>query len=279
MYALLITSFIWALSFGLLGNCMSNLAPDFVAMMRMVGALLVFLPFMRRMALSPALSMLGIGALQFGGMYVCYIASFRYLPSYQVALLTATTPIYIVLMNAWVKKHLSPLHLMAALLVTAGGAVILWKGQSAEGHQATGILLVQLSNICFALGQLAYVTFKNKYPTLPATTCFTYAYLGGLLVTLPTGAYAMAECLPTVTLTQWWILGYLGIIASGLCFFLWNYGACRVNAVKLAIMNNLKIPLAALTSLLLFQEAGQPAMLLYGCLLIAAAFPVTLKKN
>lgn len=69
---------------------------------------------------------------------------------------------------------------------------------------------------------------------------------------------------------QWWLLAYLGVIASGVCFFLWNYGARRVTPVKLAIMNNLKIPLAALISLLLFRE--QPNMFLLA--LWVPAYPV-----
>ena len=92
MSALLITSFIWALSFGLLGNCLSGLPASFVAMTRMAGSLAVFLPFVRRVPFSHALVMMGIGAVQFGGMYLCYIAAFHYLPSHQVALFTATIP-------------------------------------------------------------------------------------------------------------------------------------------------------------------------------------------
>ena len=80
---------------------------------------------------------------------------------------------------------------------------------------------------------------------------------------------------------QWWLLAYLGVIASGVCFFLWNYGARRVTPVKLAIMNNLKIPLAALISLLLFREQPNMFLLALGCLLILASFliaPIPLKK-
>ena len=80
---------------------------------------------------------------------------------------------------------------------------------------------------------------------------------------------------------QWWLLAYWGVIASGVCFFLWNYGARRVTPVKLAIMNNLKIPLAALISLLLFREQPNMFLLALGCLLILSSFliaPIPLKK-
>lgn len=52
--------------------------------------------------------------------------------------------------------------------------------------------------------------------------------------------------------------------------------------MKLAVMNNLKIPLAALTSLLLFREHPNMFLLFIGCLLILASFlivPISLKND
>ena len=43
---------------------------------------------------------------------------------------------------------------------------------------------------------------------------------------------------------------YLGLVPSGLAFNLWNLGATRVRAGILAVMNNLKIPLAVGVALL-----------------------------
>ena len=50
------------------------------------------------------------------------------------------------------------------------------------------------------------------------------------------------------------LLVYLGVLASGLCFFLWNIGATRVSAGTLAVMNNAKVPLGVACSLLFFGE-------------------------
>lgn len=275
MSALLITSLIWALSFGLLGNFLSGLPASFVAMARMAGALAVFLPFVRKVPFSHALGMMGIGAVQFGGMYLCYIAAFHYLPSYQVALFTATTPIYVVLVNGLMKKKLPPLHLAAAVLAAIGGAGILWKGYSAGNGELTGIVLVQLSNLCFAAGQIAYASLKDSWFKGGEASSFAYAYAGALLVTVPTGLPAGLACWREISTVQWWLLAYLGVIASGVCFFLWNYGARRVTPVKLAIMNNLKIPLAAFTSLVLFGESTSIPLLTLGSVLILASFLVT----
>jgi len=64
---------------------------------------------------------------------------------------------------------------------------------------------------------------------------------------------------------------YLGVLASGLCFFWWNKGAVLTNAGTLAVFNNLKIPLAVAVSLLVFGESTDlPRLILGGGLMIFA---------
>ena len=75
----------------------------------------------------------------------------------------------------------------------------------------------------------------------------------------------------TLNTNQLWILVYLGVIASGLGFSLWNLGATRVTAGTLAAMNNLKIPLAVAVSLHVFSEtADWPRLLISGAFMFAA---------
>ena len=47
---------------------------------------------------------------------------------------------------------------------------------------------------------------------------------------------------------------FLGIISSGVGFLMWNIGATKVSAEKLAIMNNAVIPIAIFNSYLIFGE-------------------------
>lgn len=70
---------------------------------------------------------------------------------------------------------------------------------------------------------------------------------------------------------QWLTLLYLGILASGVCFFCWNYGARKVNAGMLAVSNNLKIPLAIACSALFFGEHINLTQLLFGSGIILLA--------
>ncbi len=270
MPSLILVSLIWSISFGLIGNCLSSLPSDFVAFVRMGLALLVFLPFLRRAPAGKTALLTATGAVQFGLMYLAYTAAFSCLPSHQVALFTVLTPLYVILLHDLVERRCRLLPVLCVLLAVAGCAGILWK--TPGGGQATlwrGFLLVQLSNLCFACGQIAYSRLSPAgKTTAPDYSVFAWLYLGAFVTVLP-GGLTHFSCWREVTGVQWLVLLYLGVVASGVCFFLWNHGARQVPAVRLAVMNNLKIPLAALASLCLFGEKAHwqtlgPGLLLMG---------------
>ena len=65
--------------------------------------------------------------------------------------------------------------------------------------------------------------------------------------------FSTTEKLPT-TPVQWGILAWLGLAASGLGLFLWNRGACVVDAGTLAIMNNALVPAGLVVNLLIWNR-------------------------
>ena len=54
--------------------------------------------------------------------------------------------------------------------------------------------------------------------------------------------------------SQWGAILYLGVVASGFGFFLWNKGAARTSPGTLAAFNNAVVPLAMACSLFVFGE-------------------------
>jgi len=92
-------------------------------------------------------------------------------------------------------------------------------------------------------------------------------------VTLPaataSGGWASARGLTT---SQWLTLAYLGVVASGVGFFLWNRGAVQVGPGALAVMNNLKVPLGVVAALTIFgEQADLGRLAVGGGLMIVAA--------
>jgi len=272
MLYLLIVSLVWAFSFGLIKGQLSGLDANFVAAVRLLLSFVVFLPFLRLRGIPSKLSLrLGItGAVQYGLMYVAYIYSFRYLQAYEVALFTIFTPIYVTLFNDAFRRRLHMVSLLATLLAIVGTAVV-QQANLLRPELVRGFLIVQASNLCFAFGQIYYKELLRGHKGHSDLHLFGLLYFGGVL----------AAGIPAVITTPWASLSlnqsqiltllYLGVISSGVCFFLWNVGARKVNAGGLAIFNNLKIPLAVAVSLLVFgEQANVPRLLIGGGIVLAA---------
>ncbi|MDD4018850.1 MAG: EamA family transporter [Kiritimatiellae bacterium] len=280
MLQLFVASVIWSFSFGLIGNRLAGLPPAWLAAVRLAVAAAVFLPFVRRVPLKTGAALFGVGTVQFGLMSLAYMASFRYLKSHEVALFTVMTPVYVAVANDLLRRSFNGVNLAAALLSVCGAGVILWRGVASEAPLA-GFLLVEASNLCFALGQLAYreVMSAAKCPVADRHVFF-WLYLGGLAALLPLGAWDAARFAPRLSAGQAGALLYLGVLVSGLSYFLWNSGACRVPPGVLAVMNNVKIPLGVLVSLLVFRESVNTVSLLAGGVLVLAALvPPVFRKS
>jgi drug/metabolite transporter (DMT)-like permease len=272
MNILLVTSLIWAFSFGLIKQHLTGFDPAWVAAIRLGLASLVFLPFLRLKAAPPTkiAQLAAIGFIQFGLMYVAYLAAFRHLQGFQVALFTIFTPLWVTLISDALAHRFRPRFLGAALLAVLGTAMIVFRG---TGDRALGLgfLLVQFSNICFALGQVLYVRVMKAAGPGADRSVFGWLYLGGLLAT---GLFCLGrgQAMPaSFSQQQVLVLLYLGVLASAGGFFLWNLGAKQVSSGALAVMNNLKIPLGVLVSLLVFGEHADLLRLACGGALMGVA--------
>ena len=248
---LLLVSFIWSFSFVIIKGGLVGLDANLVSFLRLFLAFLVFLPFLRLRRLAPALGwrLFGIGALQFGLMYSAYTAAFSYLPAYMLVLLTSTTPLYVVFFDLLLQRRNTPFFWAAALAGVLACWLLQYNGEALQFNWK-GVFLVQLSNLAFAAGQIYYRKLARTQPGWEPVSHFALVYLGAVAFTLLSCIYSGGwRQVPEVSAGQWLLLAYLGLIASGLCFFLWNQGGSKVSAGSYALLNNLKIPLGVLVSL------------------------------
>lgn len=266
MVYLIAVSIIWAFSFGFIKTNLMGIDPTFVAWARMVIALPLFLPFLRlkRLPVSVAARLILIGVVQYGLMYITYLQAFRYLDAYQVALFTIFTPLYVTLINDIRTSRFRILNLGVAALAVFGAAIIQYRGTSLEGI-LKGFFLMQLSNICFAFGQIEYKRLRPRFNHLRDRQVYALLYLGAAAVTtLATTGVGGWTSFRLLSVKQVGTLLYLGALASGLCFFWWNKGAVLTNTGTLAVFNNMKIPLAILVSLVVFGESTDLLRLILG---------------
>ena len=256
MIHLAIVSIIWAFSFGLIGSSLYGVDAFLVSTLRLGIASIIFLPFLRINGIGKieCLRLIAYGAIQFGLMYACYMKAYQYIPSHVVAIFSILTPLYVVLIHDLMKRTFSRRYLWVALLSVLGAASIKVKSVP-DGDIWIGFGLMQAAGIAFAFGQVAYRNWKKANALVPDHAVFGILAFGGFMCvggfSLLLTDFAAVE----ITLNQWQSIIYLGCVASGLGFFLWNKGATRSNPGTLAAFNNGVVPLAVIISLLVFGES------------------------
>jgi drug/metabolite transporter (DMT)-like permease len=256
MIYLAVVSTIWAFSFGLIGNALSGVDSFFTATVRLGCATLLFLPFLRAKEIVRVdrLRLVLIGAVQFGVMYACYMRAFQYLPSHLVAIFSILTPVYVVILHDLRQRTFSSRYLLAALLSVLGAGAIKAK-TIPTGDFWIGFGLMQVAGIAFAYGQVAYRDWKRNNPQTNDRSVFALLAMGGTVCAGIAGALLSDWSTLEIKPDQWKAILYLGFVASGIGFFLWNKGASKSNPGTLAAFNNAVVPLAVLCSLFVFGES------------------------
>jgi drug/metabolite transporter (DMT)-like permease len=254
MPQLVVVSLLWAFSFGLIKRYLVGVDAGLLAWARLVLAWLVFAPWLRPSLVTRRdIAALGaIGAVQYGVMYLAYLTAFRYLRASEVALFTALTPLYVAMIGQWLDKSAGGRPLVAAL-VSVGAAALVMGGADYHRESVKGFVLVQASNVAFAAGQVLY---RRRLPASARDrerSVFGWLYLGGAAALAPWLLIRTPD-VPRLSLAGGLVVAYLGIVASGVGFFLWNAGARRTTIGTLAVMNDAKVPLGVLASVLVFDE-------------------------
>lgn len=275
MINLWITTFIWAFSFPLIGHYISgHMDSFFAAFFRVFLAFLVFLPFLDwRLNFKLRMKICGIGALQIGIMYIFYYHSFAYLSVSEVALFTIFTPFYVSIIYDLYAKRFRILYLLSIGICVFGAFIIKFNGW--DFSSLLGFLLIQAANLCFGIGQSLYKVVCEKHSISNDITTqkriFGYFHLGAAIITgIAFLILGDKGNLPTQTLSIATLV-YLGLIASGVGYFIWNIGALKVDSGILAIMNNAVIPVAIVVNAIFWGIDFESKSLILGSSIMAFA--------
>jgi len=270
MQYLIFVTILWAFSFSLIGEILAGQVDSYFAVLiRVALASLVFLPFTKFKGIPNKLKLkiMLIGTVQIGLMYIFLYKSFLFLSVPEVVLFTVFTPIYVTLFYDGLKGQFKALYLVSTGLAVFGAYIIRYQNISEDF--ITGFLMVQGASICFALGQSAYKKVMESHREIRQRDVFGYFHFGALIISVISFIlFANPEKL-SPSLIQWGVLFWLGVAASGLGYFLWNKGACLVDAGVLAIMNNALVPVGLLVNLIIWEKTSNYLLLFLGSAVIA----------
>lgn len=283
MLYLISVSFLWAITFGLVKNQLAGIDPTAVSVMRLGVALTVFLPLLRlkNVPVASRVRLALIGVVQFGGTYLLYLRAITFLQAFEVALFTIFTPLYVVVIDAILERVWHPRFLLAAVFAAGGAAAVLHYAWMSN-YYLLGFFLMQGSNLCFAVGQLFWRRERKRLDaSVTDAQLFALPYAGAFAITTLVSLFTTDWMGLRLSGSQALSITYLGVVASGLCFFWWNVGAERVNTGTLAVLNNAKVPLGVICSLVIFheRETANLSRVMVSLLLLGIAVWLAEKKS
>jgi drug/metabolite transporter (DMT)-like permease len=255
MVFLLVTALLWGFSYGVNGDIIQFIPPQWMSFFFVFLGALMFAPLLfRRDTARIRGRCMAIGAIQLGLMYLFSQYSYQYLAPGTVALLSITTAIYVPLLNGIFQRKFSRGQFsiaLAALAFTRLAMVV----DHAEQFPWKGVLCTQLCNICYVFGQILYRRLHERFH-MRDSSAMAWFYLGASIALLPTVAL---RPLPLGALCGHWrhVVGkffFLGVLCCGLGNYLWNRGAVRVNPAVLAICNNLPILFGIVFAIIFFGD-------------------------
>ena len=275
MIYLILVSILWSFSFGIIKYGLSGIDSSFISLMRNLIAFLFFasLTLYNFKKFIFDIKLILIGAIQFGLMYVLYIQSYQYLPAYLIATFTITTPIFIGIFSQLLQnKSFSLSGIFSILLVVLGSLMMRFNIVNPLDYWL-GFFLIQCANICFAIGQIMFKKWYSKNTSVDIIYNFSQMFFGAVLIT---SMFSIINSTNIGMLNTYnlFALLFLGLFSTGFGFLVWNLGSLQVSNERLAVMNNVVIPIAIFNSFLIFGEAINPMLFVPGLVLFYLAFKI-----
>lgn len=273
MLYLTIVSILWSFSFGIIKFGLTGVDSIFISFFRSLIAFIFFssLTLYNIKKFSFDTKLIIIGAIQFGLMYVFYIQSYQYLPAYLIATFTITTPIFVVLFSqALMKESFSKNGILSVILVLIGSLMMRFNLANPLDYWF-GFILIQCANMFFASGQIMFKKWHTENSDKDIVHNFSQMFFGATIVT-SLFYFQTMDVKNILSTTNLLSLIFLGLCSTGIGFLLWNIGATKVSNTRLAIMNNVVIPLAVLNSFFIFGEDINILLFMPGLICFYAAY-------
>ena len=273
MLYLIIVSILWSFSFGIIKFGLTGVDSIFISFFRSLIAFIFFssLTLYNIKKFTFDTKLIIIGAIQFGLMYVFYIQSYQYLPAYLIATFTITTPIFVVLFSqALMKESFSKNGILSVILVLIGSLMMRFNLANPLDYWF-GFILIQCANMFFASGQIMFKKWHTENSDKDIVHNFLQMFFGATIVT-SLFYFQTLDVQNILSTTNLLSLIFLGLCSTGIGFLLWNIGATKVSNTRLAIMNNVVIPLAVLNSFFIFGEDINILLFMPGLICFYAAY-------
>ena len=252
-----------------------GLEPAEIFLLRFAMAYLCVLPFARGRLFAGNFrdeAILLAAGISGGSLYfLTENIALEYAPASNVSLIVCTAPVWTALVLGLLdrRERMSRRQIAGSALAFAGMVLVVLNGHFVLHLSPRGDLLALCAAWLWVLYSMAVKRLAGRYPALFITR---KVFFYGLLTILPVFA-VRPFAVPWQTLAQPAVAGnllFLGLIASMLCYLLWNAAMLRLGAVRTTNYIYLNPLVTILTAALCIDERITPvalagaALILYG---------------
>ncbi len=211
--------------------------------------------------------MIGVGFVGFGISVGAQFVGTDKSTAVNGTLITSSSPAFILIFAALILRERLTLRRIAAVaLATVGVIVIIDPANANFGSDTfTGNLVLALAAVTWGLYSVLVRRVSARLDTLVITF---FAFLGGLLLTLPAAAAELPQR-PIGAIDFPIVLGilYLGVISTAVAMWLWNRAFALVDAAAASLFFFAQPLVGTLLSVLLLNQPMTPSLWI-GSLLI-----------
>lgn len=262
MLLLLLTMAVWGSTFMVTKELIALWPPFTVALVRVSLGALVLVPLAlarhRREERLPWPTLWLMGLIGVALYYLTFNLGMMYVSASQGALVQASIPAMTALVAVvWLRERASLLRLAGIVLSVAGVLIVVSGSAAAEGGESTplGNFLMMASVVCWAL----YTALAKRVASFDSLVV-TAAVIGtGAVLLIPLASYEvtmahLAGGLPALPMQGWLGLIYLGCVASGLAYMLYNASLRDLDASAVGVYTNLIPVVGVLTGVIVLDE-------------------------
>lgn len=262
MLLLLLTMAVWGSTFMVTKELIAVWPPFTLAFVRVTLGTLVLLPLAwsrhRRGDHLPWRTLWLMGLIGVALYYLVFNTAMVYVSASQGALVQSSIPAMTALVAVlWLRERATTMRWLG-IAMSVGGVLIVFSGSGSDGAESSlfGNLLMFASVVCWGV----YTALAKRlagFDSLVITTAVTGT---GSLLLLPLAGYEVGMAnlsgagLPPLPLIGWLELLYLGVIASGMAYLLYNSSLRHLDASEVGVYTNLIPIVGVLTGVVVLGE-------------------------
>ncbi len=264
--ALSVTVFIWASTFTVIKIGLERITPLNLSFVRSILATFFLLGWLllkgNRQEIARALKyhlgyIIGLGVVGVALFNIFQNIGIGLTSSGIASLLVASNPVFILILGAsFLGEKITKSKAAGIVLGFVGIIIVTFLGRNMailfRSESFWGNILALLSAVCWAVYSVMNKSALKRYSPL-TLTALAYVF-GSLILFFFCFAFEDVSLIFQWSLSSWLILLYLGILASGVTFYLWNYALSIMEASRVSVFIFLIPVLAILLGKVILNE-------------------------